>query len=79
MKNGKLWKIPGMLDVFILYVFMFGFVFYYFLLYIFILHVYGPFCSVCCVQLITKSSGKKKIFIFGVFFFFLIKCEIHNV
>ena len=41
-----------------------------YILYIFILHVYGPFCSYCCVQFIPKSSGKKKIFIFSVSFFF---------
>ena len=57
--------------VFILNVLMFGFVFY--ILYIFILHGYGPFCSYCCVQFITKVSGKKKIFVFGVSSFW-IKC-----
>ena len=41
-----------------------------YILYFFILHVYGPFCSCGCVQFITKSSGKKKIFVFGVSYSF---------
>ena len=54
---------------------MFGFLYYIF--YIFLYYMYmGHFAH---IVFIPKSSGKKKICIFSVSVFSLIKCEIHNV
>ena len=74
MKYGKLWKIPGMLAVFILHVLMFGFVFYY--IFFHITRIWAILLILLCsvYNKVFREKEKYLFLVFLFFFFFLIKC-----